>query len=213
MLKIKFTLLILFSILFYQIAFLDNSFAYSNGIVNKKVIRDSNGNVVHSMLSGYCVVSKWNTSDINDQCINEDNCNEYFPNNVQLKPRTKHNHLNKNITSQESVYLDFNKYNLSKKSIRKLNNIKKKLHNNTIISVEIVGFADSVGSKTYNLSLSKKRAMAVRDFFVKDMKIAPKLISVIGLGEVDNQKKCNDNPNNCYKDSRFVEINVKSLDK
>ena len=51
------------------------------------------------------------------------------------------------------------------------------------IEVHIFGFTDNVGSDAYNLDLSDKRAIAVRDWFVLRHGFDPVIFQVKGLGE------------------------------
>ena len=47
----------------------------------------------------------------------------------------------------------------------------------------IVGHTESSGKREYNLTLSQRRADAVRDVLVTTFKISPKRIQAVGLGE------------------------------
>jgi OmpA-OmpF porin, OOP family len=47
----------------------------------------------------------------------------------------------------------------------------------------IVGHTDATGKREYNLTLSQRRAAAIRDVLVTTFKISPKRIQVVGLGE------------------------------
>jgi outer membrane protein OmpA-like peptidoglycan-associated protein/Mg-chelatase subunit ChlD len=68
-----------------------------------------------------------------------------------------------------------------------------KLHANIIKSanykVEISGYTDDVGSETYNLNLSQKRADAVREFLIKEG-CAPDQLNSVGYGirRIDTNK-------------------------
>jgi OmpA-OmpF porin, OOP family len=47
----------------------------------------------------------------------------------------------------------------------------------------IIGHAAAVGRRDYNLTLSQRRADAIRDILVTTFKISPKRLQAIGLGE------------------------------
>jgi OOP family OmpA-OmpF porin len=47
----------------------------------------------------------------------------------------------------------------------------------------IVGHTESTGKREYNLTLSQRRADAIRDVLVTAFKISPKRIQAVGLGE------------------------------
>lgn len=63
-----------------------------------------------------------------------------------------------------SVYFEFNKSTLTKKGENTLNHLLATLKHDKIEAVMIAGYADSVGSDSYNLELSKKRAETVKHY-------------------------------------------------
>lgn len=67
-------------------------------------------------------------------------------------------------TRLASVYFDFNKADLNKKAKSTLDKLLVTLHNKKIEAVTIDGYADAVGSESYNMQLSKKRAEAVKKY-------------------------------------------------
>lgn len=67
-------------------------------------------------------------------------------------------------TRLASVYFDFNKADLNKKGKATLDKLLTTLHNKKIEAVTIDGYADAVGSESYNMQLSKKRAEAVKKY-------------------------------------------------
>lgn len=60
-----------------------------------------------------------------------------------------------------NILFEFNKHELSKESHPQLDQLIAYLRQNNTHKVRITGYTDSKGSDTYNLALSKKRAMAV----------------------------------------------------
>lgn len=67
-------------------------------------------------------------------------------------------------TKLASVYFDFNKSEINKKGRVALDNLLKTLKNKKIEAVTIAGYADAVGSDSYNMQLSKKRAENVKKY-------------------------------------------------
>ncbi len=63
--------------------------------------------------------------------------------------------------SLNNIYFDFDSYELDEKSKREIEKIAEFLKNNPNVKIEIAGFTDDVGSKTYNMNLSESRAKAV----------------------------------------------------
>ena len=70
-------------------------------------------------------------------------------------------------------------------SYRTLGRIADALYDPTLSSYGflIVGHTESTGKREYNLTLSQRRADAIRDVLVTTFKISPKRIQAAGLGE------------------------------
>jgi OOP family OmpA-OmpF porin len=70
-------------------------------------------------------------------------------------------------------------------SYRTLGRIADTLTHRSLLSNKflIVGHAAAIGRRDYNLTLSQRRADAVRDILVTTFKISPKRLQAIGLGE------------------------------
>jgi OOP family OmpA-OmpF porin len=70
-------------------------------------------------------------------------------------------------------------------SYRTLGRIADTLTHRSLLSNKflIVGHAAAIGRRDYNLTLSQRRADAVRDILVNTFKISPKRLQAIGLGE------------------------------
>ncbi len=67
-------------------------------------------------------------------------------------------------TKLASVYFDFNKATLNKKAKKSLDQLLATLKHKKIKAVTIAGYADAVGSDSYNMQLSKKRAEVVKKY-------------------------------------------------
>jgi len=80
------------------------------------------------------------------------------------------------------IYFDYDKYNLSGKSISTLSENAELLMDNPNMEIIIQGHCDERGTDEYNLALGEKRAQAARDFLV-NFGIAKSRISVISYGE------------------------------
>ncbi len=80
------------------------------------------------------------------------------------------------------IHFDFNKANIKKEYIPLLKEVAKVLKENPNINLRIEGYTDDVGTKEYNQKLALKRAMAVKDFLVKEG-INPERIQVVGFGK------------------------------
>ena len=82
----------------------------------------------------------------------------------------------------ESIYFDYDRYNLTKQAIDMLSQNASILMDNPSIDVLVEGHCDERGTDEYNLALGEKRAIAARDFLVR-FGIARSRISVISYGE------------------------------
>jgi outer membrane protein OmpA-like peptidoglycan-associated protein len=80
------------------------------------------------------------------------------------------------------MHFDFNKADIKKEYIPLLKEVAKVLKENPNINLRIEGYTDDIGTKAYNQKLALKRAMAVKDFLVKEG-IEPERIQVVGFGK------------------------------
>jgi len=85
---------------------------------------------------------------------------------------------------RHSVYFDFNKWDLNSENIRQLRKfLADHFPTDSILEVEIVGYADQIGSSKYNLVLSERRAKSVA-VFLKQNGIRVDRIYIEGGGEL-----------------------------
>lgn len=78
----------------------------------------------------------------------------------------------------------FNDRTIRPEFLSELNETVRILNDNPTLSVLIEGYADAVGSESFNLRLSRARAEAVRDYLVANG-IAADRLRVVGRGEID----------------------------
>lgn len=89
------------------------------------------------------------------------------------------------------VQFDFDKANLSEVGLKLLEPILKELKRESKATLNIGAHADSYGTKSYNKSLSERRAKTVKDYFVSHG-IAGKRIEAVGFGEELLLNRCSD---------------------
>jgi len=65
-----------------------------------------------------------------------------------------------------NLFFEFNKFDLKKESFPELDRLAALLNKNSSMKIELSGYADSIGSKTYNNKLSAKRAEAVYNYLI-----------------------------------------------
>ena len=78
----------------------------------------------------------------------------------------------------------FNDRTIRPEFLSELNETVRILNDNPTLSVLIEGYADAVGSESFNLRLSRARAEAVRDYLVASG-IAADRLRVVGRGEIE----------------------------
>lgn len=84
----------------------------------------------------------------------------------------------------KSIRFDFDRADIKPEYRDILNRIAGILLTFRDYTVAIYGYTDDVGTQTYNLQLSQRRAEAVRDFFVQ-AGISPTIMSTKGFGKAD----------------------------
>lgn len=65
-----------------------------------------------------------------------------------------------------NVFFEFDSWELKPESLSELNRLFRLLSDNPDVSVEIGGFTDSIGTETYNLTLSERRARSVVNYLL-----------------------------------------------
>lgn len=154
----------------------------------KDVVKDKNKNIVRNTF-GNCVITKWDAA--NDECAG--------------KPAISKEMLN--------VYFDFNKSTLNAKEKNKLDNVSKLIkESKEIETVDIAGYADSIGKNGYNKKLSAKRAQTVKSYLSK-RGLKTRNLSVESYGETKPVTNCDANLAradliNCLAEDRRVEIKL-----
>ncbi len=173
-------------------------FPASDGYADdRQVWRSTNGNVVRSRYWGTCVRQN---SYVQDPCAP--------PAAAELKAPTV-------IAKEErTVYFDFNKAELTPESRAKLDALAEKLKAaRDIQGADIAGYADRIGSVSYNDALSKKRAAVVRDYLVSRKVVNANVVKTRWFGKKEPSANC---PNNlsraeliqCLQPDRKVQVDI-----
>ncbi|MGO8786187.1 MAG: OmpA family protein [Terriglobia bacterium] len=105
-----------------------------------------------------------------------------------------------------SVLFGFNHYNLTGDDQQQLADLTQSLTSMKHYAIEVRGFTDKIGSKQYNLELSRRRADAVVRYLTENGNVPLVKIHVLGLGEdspaADNKTK------DGRKQNRRVEVRI-----
>ncbi|MEI7668588.1 MAG: OmpA family protein, partial [Pseudomonadota bacterium] len=114
-------------------------------------------------------------------------------------------------TKLASVYFDFNKSELNKKARVALDQLLVNLKNKKIGSVIIAGYADEIGSNSYNLQLSKKRAQSVKKY-LNQRGFKNTDVDLRALGETKADSNCKGKTDGklhaCMQEERRVDIEL-----
>ena len=86
------------------------------------------------------------------------------------------------ISTSATIYFDFDKYNLTSRSIQTLRGVISAMQDNSSITLVLEGHADERGTREYNLALGQRRAEAVSDYLILNG-IDKNRISVKSFGE------------------------------
>ena len=92
------------------------------------------------------------------------------------------NALNYQLVDQGDVLFAFGKSNLTPAGKKALDEIVTKYQSLPRGVIEIAGFTDPVGSASFNLALSRRRAQTVERYLV-NQKIPLRAINIVGLGK------------------------------
>ena len=127
------------------------------------VVKDARGNVVKD-IRGNCVLTKWTS--------NTDECD--------------------GIAKTHSIYFNFNRSNLTGEAKTKLDQIVDYATNpsNKVKNLNIIGYADEIGSDSYNMRLSEKRAQMVKKYLTKKGVNNATVADVRALGESSSVTEC-----------------------
>ena len=110
----------------------------------------------------------------------------------------------KAMFANATVYFDFDKTNLTSKSLQTLKSVANALNDNPDLDVVLAGHADERGTREYNLALGQRRAEAVSDYLVLNG-IKRGRITVKSFGEEKPISLGQDEES--YSKNRRVEIN------
>ena len=90
--------------------------------------------------------------------------------------------MNYTLIERGDVTFGFGQSNLDNTAKAALDEIIQKAQSSPRAVVELIGFTDPVGSASYNLALSRRRAEAVQRYLVKNS-VPPRNIHIVGMGK------------------------------
>ena len=114
------------------------------------------------------------------------------------------NYETKAVFASATIYFEFDRSNLTSKSIQTLKSALNALVENSSINISLAGHADERGTREYNLALGQRRAEAVSDYLILNG-IDKSRITVMSYGEERPAAFGQDEMS--YAKNRRVEIN------
>ena len=108
------------------------------------------------------------------------------------------------VFANATIYFEFDKSNLTSKSIQTLKSTVNALNDNSSIQITLAGHSDERGTREYNLALGQRRAETVSDYLVLNG-ISKSRITVKSYGE--ERPAVSGQDETSYSKNRRVEIN------
>ncbi len=167
---------------------------------NRDAVHDKHGQVVTSM-AGNCVRTQWTSG--NDEC------------SVPLQMAQVQRQL---TDEKRTAYFEFNKTRLMESERRKLDSLASVLKSMDDISgVNIVGYADRIGTTSYNERLSQQRAEVVEDYLRQRGYLHTTIAKTRWMGESTPTTQCPKNLSRstlitCLQDDRRVTVEIQYED-
>lgn len=195
-----------FALCLMAASMLSSTVVYAQAADQDTVVSQT-GKIVVST-GGKCVRSQWMAAD--DECAPDP---EPVPVAEPVPPPPP-------VPSQEqrTVYFDFNKSTLNPSAMDKLDSLASWVKDSKTVSrAMIVGYADQIGSSSYNATLSENRAKTVEQYLLGKGVTIPTSVSVLkGMGEAGSVTACADNlPREekiaCLARDRRVEVQFETL--
>jgi OOP family OmpA-OmpF porin len=157
--------------------------AHEGGTANEAYVGDSSKHYITDS-AGRCVrTSSWSKETATKECDPE-----LFPEEAEAPaapPPPPMPTYEKHTVSATALF-DFDKAVLKPAGKEAIHGIDEeiKASKTKVISIDVVGHTDSVGTEEYNQELSVRRANAVKEYMVSEG-IDPGLVNVKGMGEAD----------------------------
>ena len=114
------------------------------------------------------------------------------------------NYDNEAVFANATVYFEFDRSNLTSKSIQTLKSVVNALNDNSSIKISLAGHADERGTREYNLALGERRANSAKDYLMT-YGISSDRISVLSYGK-ERPVDSGSNPLAWSKNRRSVSV-------
>lgn len=115
-------------------------------------------------------------------------------------------YLSAQIKTSETVYFEFDKYNLYKAQIQTIVDFIKKIDTTKVESIQIYGYCDDRGNNDYNYKLSDNRVKTVQDILTSNGFNKNKIVIIEGKGRVVLTNDTFENLNETRSKNRRVDL-------
>ena len=190
------------------VALLGTSTAAHANLDDNKVLVDQHGQVVHSIAHGTCVRTFWEAGT--------DVCAPKQPEPKLVKRVVQERTLE---DAEKTVYFEFDSAELTPDSRQRLDYLANELRGaDDVREAHVVGYADPIGTSSYNKQLSEERAAAVENYINQRGYLKTKRPEVRGLGEeYAKSNNCDTSMSReariaCLQDERRVDVKIKYTD-
>lgn len=146
----------------------------------RQVWRDSEAQIVHNTW-GNCVRGNWENS--------VDVCGAPPPEVVTYIPPSPPRTII--AEADRTVYFPFNVASLTPESQQKLDSLAQRINSaSDVQDAQVVGFADRIGTTSYNEALSKKRAEGVRNYLIGHNVVTENETITRWVGKKESNTQC-----------------------
>lgn len=196
------------------------SFANANAMAQKDktivpgYVTNSSGEIVRTSFGECWRQPDWTPDKAVPECEGKLAEREVPP--IQEEPAPEPVPAEEHLTLDDSgeALFDFNKSRLSSSSREKLDGLGERVKN--FVSVDrvlVTGHTDRLGSDSYNMRLSRKRAEAVRDYLLDNQVVEPDRVEVDARGESEPVVECDGISSRkrliaCLAPNRRVQVDV-----
>jgi OOP family OmpA-OmpF porin len=177
---------------------------------DQDVVHDKTGQIVR-VGNGTCVRTKWDSD--RDPCAPQ-RIAQQMPTQQPIAEPKKTRSIAEFTREDRTVYFAFDHFALLPEASARLSTLVNTLKTDqTIKEARVVGYADRIGSISYNDKLSQKRAETVRDFLIANGYTNAQVTKTRWVGKSEPSTNCRSGEAHskliaCLQQDRRVEIGI-----
>ncbi len=180
------------------------------------IVHDTENQVVHST-DGNCVRTKWMTDQgacAPQGVVQEQPVIQQVVQKTVVVPPPQVRTADKLTQDERTVYFKFNRSALTPEGKQRLDTLASVLKaDQSVKDAKIVGYADRIGSISYNEKLSQNRAKVVRDYLIANGYTNASVTETRWVGKSEPTTNCTSNEKRtklieCLQNDRRVEVEI-----